>query len=146
MVMPDFKNEVSYIGRAQTKRSIKRPLFLHRVSAGFPSPADDECESLLDLNELVIRNTESTYFLRVLGYSMENASIFQGDIVIVDRSIVAQPGNVVIAFIQDAFTIKRFLKKGEKCFLQSENLHYPLIEIEKDFEIWGVVTYVLHKP
>lgn len=143
-----LKNEVSYIGSSQNNWPIKCPLYLHRVSAGFPSPAEDECESSLNLNSLMVKNAEATFFLRVLGCSMERVGIFEGDIVVVDRSIPVQYGNIVIAFIQNAFTIRRLVKKGEKVLLQAENIHDPIIEIKnpEEFEIWGTVTYVIHKP
>lgn len=145
MKMPIFKDEVSYVGRARIKRAIKRPLFLHSIPAGFPSSVGDECEFLFDLNELIHKNIGSTYYLKVLDYSMENARIAKGDIVVIDRAIPAQSGNVVIASIHDVFMIKRFIKKGKKNFLQSENLHYPMIELTEGFEIWGTVTYVIQQ-
>jgi DNA polymerase V len=141
-----FKNEVSYIGRVRKGRSMNCPFCRHCNSAGFSSHAEDDCESFLDLNELMVKNTEATFFLRMQGYSMENAGIFHGDIVVVDRSVV-ESGNIVIAVMQGCFTISRLIKKGGRVWLKPENVHYPSIEVKnlEDFEIWGTVVYTIRK-
>ncbi|MBM2816811.1 MAG: mutasis and repair, UmuD protein [Ignavibacteria bacterium] len=126
--------------------SIYLPLFLESVSAGFPSPADDYLERRLDLNEFLIRNPSATFFVRVTGDSMNNAGIYSQDILIVDRSLQAKDGNIVIAVINGELTVKRLHFVKKKIYLLPENNKYKPIEItqEMNFEVWGVVTTVIH--
>lgn len=142
-----ISNEIYYIGRAQAEWAIKCPLYLNRISAGFPFPTEEEREpSFLDLNELMIKNSEATFFLKVKTYAMENIGIFYEDTIVVDRSVAVRTGNIVIGFFQGVFVIRRLVQRGEKLILQSENKHYPPIEVKvEDFEIWGTVTFVIHK-
>lgn len=123
------------------------PLFLTQVKAGFPSPADDFIEKRLDLNELLIRNPPATYFVRVEGESMTGANIHSGDILIVDRSVEPADRKIVIAVINGEFTVKRFRIFKNGAYLESENSAFPPIPIspEADFQIFGVVTYIVHK-
>jgi len=129
-----------------TTVSLKLPLFLSSVKAGFPSPADDFVETRLDLNEYLIDHPEATFFVRVSGDSMIRAGIHTGDILIVDRSLEPKNNDIVIAIIDGEFTVKRLKKYGDRVFLVPENPNYKLIEIkpESDFLIWGVVKYVIH--
>jgi DNA polymerase V len=122
------------------------PLFLHPVQAGFPSPAEDYIEKKLDLNEHLIQHPAATFFVRVEGDSMIGAGIHKGDILIVDRSLDALSGRIVIAVLNGEFTVKRLKKEGEILYLIPENPKFPTLEIkpEWDFQIWGVVTYVIH--
>ncbi len=122
------------------------PLFLESVSAGFPSPADDYLEAKLDLNELLVKNYASTFFVRVVGDSMQQAGIFSGDILVVDRSIDPKDGNIIIAVIDGELTVKRLSKTKNKIFLLPENKNYEPIEITEQmrFEVWGVVRTVIH--
>ncbi|MDD3464852.1 MAG: translesion error-prone DNA polymerase V autoproteolytic subunit [Candidatus Cloacimonetes bacterium] len=130
-----------------TETKIKRPLIGNKFPAGFPSPAADYLEGLLDLNEYLIKNKAATFFARVEGDSMIGCGIFPGDIVIVDRSLEAGNNSVVLARYDGEFTIKKLrIEKGELS-LVSENESYPPIKINEEFEfvIWGVVTTVIHK-
>jgi DNA polymerase V len=122
------------------------PLFLESVSAGFPSPADDYLEGKLDLNDLIIRNPTSTFFVRVTGDSMVNAGIYSGDILVVDRAINAREGNIVIAVIDGELLVKRLSYCQNEIYLIPENNDYQPIRITKEmnFEVWGVVTTVIH--
>lgn len=122
------------------------PLFLSSVRAGFPSPADDFLEKPLDLNEHLIQHPAATFFVRVDGDSMKNAYIHRGDILIVDRSLEATNGRIVIAVLNGEFTVKRLHFKNDSIVLESEHPNYPAIPISKDsdFQIWGVVTYIIH--
>ena len=124
----------------------KIPLFITRVQAGFPSPADDYIEQSLDLNEYLIKKPTATFFMRVAGDSMKEAGIFQDDILIVDRSLTATHNAIVVAVVNGEYTVKRLQKMKDKLFLMPENKKYPVMEIKEgmDFEIWGVVTYVIH--
>ncbi len=125
---------------------VELPLFLESVSAGFPSPADDYLERRLDLNEHLIKNPASTFFVRVNGDSMINAGIYTGDILVVDRSLDPKDGNIVIAVIDGELTVKRLSIGKNKIALLPENPKYKKIEItsEMNFEVWGVVRSVIH--
>jgi len=123
------------------------PIFLANVQAGFPSPAEDYLDKTLDLNALLISHPAATFFVRVMGDSMQNAGICSGDVLIVDRSLEVLENAIVIAVVNGEFTVKRLLKKEGRIFLAPENPSYPILEIapESDFQVWGVVTYVIHK-
>jgi DNA polymerase V len=122
-------------------------LYTSLIPAGFPSPAEDFMEKRLDLNDYLVKNQASTFLIRVKGNSMVNAGIFDGDLLIIDRSVEALDGKIVLGVLNGEFTVKRINKKGKKLFLSSENDIYKPIEIteEMDFQIWGVVTYSIHK-
>lgn len=117
------------------------------AAAGFPSPSTDYVEKHLDLNEYLIRNKETTFFMRVKGDSMIGAGIHNSDLLIVDKSLTAKSGSIVVAVIDGGFVVKRFMQEKEKLLLVSENAEYEPLEITPDlgFEIWGVVTSVVHK-
>lgn len=123
------------------------PFFQSKVSAGFPSPADDYLETKLDLNQYLIRYPASTFFVRVNGDSMIQAGIHHDDILVVDRSIPVSDGKVIIAVLNGEMTVKRFRKIHDKVFLYAENPAYPPLEVNEftDFEVWGVVTSSIHK-
>lgn len=129
------------------KKKLKLPLYSSKVSAGFPSPADDFIEKTLDLNDLVIKHPQATFFVRVSGNSMINANIRDGDILIVDRALEPKEGKIVIANVDGEFVLKRIRKKNGKLYLFPENSDFNPIEIKEgmECEIWGVVTYVIHK-
>jgi len=129
-------------------QSVSSPLTLYQsaVSAGFPSPADDFVEGKLDFNEHLIQNPAATFVVRVSGDSMINAGIFPNDLLVVDRSLEARTGKVVIAVINGELTVKRLIQKNGDVILQAENQNYKPIFIQEndDFQIWGVVTNVIH--
>jgi len=122
------------------------PLYLSRIKAGFPSPADDYLDKKLDLNEHLIKHPASTFFVKVKGDSMINAGINSGDILIVDRSLEPKDKRIIVAVVNGDFTVKRMAKLKDKLFLLAENPKYPAIEIRDgmDFEVWGVVIHVIH--
>lgn len=123
------------------------PFFASKVPAGFPSPADDYMEGKLDLNRHLIKHPESSFFVRASGNSMINAGIFDGDLMIVDKSLDPLPGKIVIAAIDGDLTVKRYNLKNNKPYLFPENDSYCPIAIdeEKGVYIWGVVTNVIHQ-
>ena len=129
-----------------TTKRFRIPLLNDSVSAGFPSPADDYTEENIDLNEHLISNPFSTFFLRVKGDSMVNAGIKDKDLIIVDKSLIAKPGNIVIAMIDGEFTIKRLSIKNDELYLKAENHNYPDFRFKNhiDVQIWGVVIYSIH--
>lgn len=132
------------------KPEIKDPQFLPAftsVQAGFPSPADDYIEKRLDLNELVISHPVSTFYVKVEGESMIEAGIRSGDILVVDRSKEPAHGKIVVAVVGGEFTVKRFVINKEGAWLVPENPAFKPIKVDGgvDFQIWGVVTYIIHK-
>ncbi len=135
IIQPDFST------------SVERPLFLSKVPAGFPSPADDYIEGTLDLNEHLIKHKAATFFVRVTGDSMLGAGIHDGDLLIVDRSLEAQDKSVVVAVVNGEFTVKRIKKEQARVWLMPENKNYQPMEMLEgsELEIWGVVTSVIHK-
>jgi len=100
----------------------------------------------LDLNEFLIRHPAATFFVRVEGDSMIRAGIHSGDILIVDRSLEARNNNVVVAVVNGEFTVKRLRRQGPSLFLHPANEAYQPTEVtpQMDFDIWGVVVYVIH--
>jgi len=122
------------------------PVFLAHIPCGFPSPADDFREPSLDLNELVILHPDATFLVRVSGDSMKQAGIHDGDIIVVDRAITPVHASIIVARLNDKFTVKRLYLKGESVYLLPANSHYQPIKItsELDFEVWGVVVAVVH--
>lgn len=122
------------------------PLFTARISAGFPSPADDYIDRKLDLNEYLIKHPAATFFVRVQGDSMIDAGIHSGDILIVDRALEPADGKIVIAVLYGELTVKRIKKTKTKLSLLPENPAFKPIEItpEMGLEVWGVVTHVIH--
>ena len=133
---------------ASGAKVVPRPLLASRVAAGFPSPADDYVERTLDLNEEFIARPAATFFLRAGGCSMEGAGIYDGDLLIVDRSISPEPNMVIVAVVDGEFTVKRLCKSSNGFVLTAEHPSYPPISIEQDTEVcaWGVVTWVIHRP
>ena len=119
---------------------------LSRVSAGFPSPADDFIQSKIDINDLLIDHPASTYFITVSGNSMLDAGIRDGDLLIVDRSLDYVNGKIVIVILEGDFLVKKIYIKSTKVFLVAANSDYKDIEVtdEMNCTIWGVVTYVIH--
>ena len=115
---------------------------------GFPSPADDYAEKSIDLNEQLVRNPTSTFFVRARGDSMKDAGITSGDILVVDKSISAANRHIVVAMLDGDFTVKRLRRRNNRVFLESGNQEFPPREITPDQElvIWGVVTFVIHQP
>jgi DNA polymerase V len=122
------------------------PLYLCRVSAGFPSPASDYVESNIDLDEWLIRNKLATYIVRVEGDSM-TGEIHPEDRLIVDRSIEPRHKDVVVACVDGEMLVKRLIVKDGKHLLVAENPQYPAIELNGDREliIWGVATHSIHR-
>ena len=123
------------------------PLVNEAVSAGFPSPAEDYIELGVDLNKYLIKNPISTFFLRVSGNSMNNAGIYNNDLLIIDRSINPTPGNIVVALLDGEFTLKRLIKEQNNYYLKADKENYPVISLYEyvDIEIWGVAIYSIHE-
>jgi DNA polymerase V len=122
-------------------------LFDWSVQAGFPSPAGDHTQKRIDLNDHLIRNKEATFLFRVKGDSMTGAGIFEGDTLVVDRSIEPRHHAIVLAVLNNEFTVKRLHRRGGVIKLMPENPLYPpiLLKSGEELSVWGVVTYNLHK-
>ncbi|MGQ3891363.1 LexA family protein [Legionella sp. CNM-4043-24] len=122
------------------------PLYACSVRAGFPSPADDYIEQHLDLNHHLVRHPAATFFVTASGDSMSGAGIMSGDMLVVDRSLEAVHGKIVIAAVNGELTVKRLSREGGRIRLLPENDRYPPVEIgdDEDLVIWGVVTHVIH--
>lgn len=126
-------------------KELNLPLYITKVQAGFPSPAEDYVERKLDLNKYLVNRPASTFFVRATGDSMVEAGIREGDILVVDRSIEATNNKIVIAIVGGEFTVKRFKIHDKIPYLIPENSNYPQIKLSENSEIWGVVTAVIHK-
>jgi DNA polymerase V len=137
------RNRKPAAGRKQKSST----LYEAYVPAGFPSPAGDYEENKLDLNKYLVKNSAATFFVRASGDSMINAGIHHEDLLVVDRSIEPKDKNVVIAVINGELTVKRIRIRRGKITLEPENKDYESREITDDmqFEVWGVVTNVIHK-
>jgi DNA polymerase V len=122
-------------------------LFNSSVTAGFPSPAADHAQKRIDLNDHLLIHREASFLFRVAGNSMTGVGIFEGDTIIVDKSIDAKHNHIVLAVVDDDFTIKRLYKRGKTIRLLAENPDFVPIEFKdgQELRIWGVVTYNLHK-
>lgn len=140
---PDFAEIIT----PEAFRKAEFPLMLSVVAAGFPSPADDYIDKKMDLNEHLVRHPTATFFVRASGESMQDANIHSGDILIVDRALDAIHNSIVIAVLDGELTVKRLKIRDKTIYLAPENPEYPVIEVNRNtsFEIWGVVTYIIHK-
>jgi len=123
------------------------PFYLHKAGAGFPSPATDYIEEDVGLNIHLIKNVPATFIIRVQGKSMTDVGIYDGDLLVIDRSLRPKNFSTVIANVHDELVVKSFVKEGNKKFLTSGSKNFEdriLINEEEDIFIWGVVTYVIH--
>ncbi len=127
-------------------KNISRPVVGATIPAGFPSPAQDYIDGTLDLSEYLIQHPAATFFMYADGYSMIDAGIHPGDLLIVDRAIEPANNKIVVAIVDMEFTLKRLKIEGKRYWLIPENDEFEPIEIteDMDFRIWGVVTYVIH--
>lgn len=117
------------------------------VAAGFPSPAQDEMTEQLDLKNLLIKHPEATFFWRVAGCSMEGLGIHDGDLLVVDRSIIPHHGHIVVAVLDGGFVVKQIVHRQKSIILRSAHPDYPDIFVAEGQEwvIWGVVTWSVHR-
>ena len=123
------------------------PFYLHKAGAGFPSPATDYIEEDVDLNVHLIKNVPATFIIRVQGKSMMNVGIYDGDLLVVDKSLKPKNFSTVIANVHDELVVKSFVKEKDEKFLTSGSKRTEdkiIINSESDVFVWGVVTYVIH--
>tara|TARA_A100001037_G_scaffold306794_1_gene355605 strand:+ start:1954 stop:2388 length:435 start_codon:yes stop_codon:yes gene_type:complete len=140
-------NSYGKISSFSIKKNVIIPLYDDRISAGFPSPAEDHLEKNLDLNEYLIKNPNSTFFVRVQGESMLGSGINSDDILIVDRSLEASNGKIIIAVLYGELTVKRLRFSKNEIWLDADNEKFDPIKVteEMNFHIWGIATNVIHK-
>jgi DNA polymerase V len=121
------------------------PFVAHRISAGFPSPANDYIETRIDLNEELIKNPSATFFARVSGLSMQGAHIEENDILVIDKSIQPRDGCIAVCCLDGDFTLKRIRIKKDSVWLVPENADFQPIVVTADNEliIWGIVTFII---
>ena len=123
------------------------PFYLHKAGAGFPSPATDYIEEDVDLNVHLIKNVPATFIIRVQGKSMMDVGIYDGDLLVVDKSLKPKNFSTVIANVHDELVVKSFVKEKDEQFLTSGSKRTEdkiIINSESDVFVWGIVTYVIH--
>ena len=121
--------------------------FEGRVQAGFPSPAQGEYADSIDLNRALITNPAATFCAKVIGNSMVDAGINEGDLLIIDRSLTPHDGNIAVCFIDGDFTVKRLSVREDGIFLTPANAAFPEIPVNEDsnFQVWGVVSHIIKR-
>ena len=129
------------------EKTIDVPFYQSNVPAGFPSPAENFMDLDLSLQDYLVQNPSATFCVRVTGDSMKNAGISSGDVMIIDRALEPKNNTIVLAVLDGEFTVKRIKKKGDDLFLNPENKDFKAIQIteEMNFQVWGVVTHIIHK-
>ncbi len=140
----DQNDKVRQIYYLIKSNPLRIPLYISRIRAGFPSPADDFIEEQIDLNRHLIKKPAATFMVKVAGDSMVKVGIFSNDLLIVDRSIQASHDKIVIAAVDGELTVKRLYQREGIVKLLPENDSYLPIEIKGELEIWGVVRHVIH--
>lgn len=132
----------AYKGSKQSQQELKSVR-----TPGFGATADNYMERSIDLNEQLVRNKPATYFFRMKGDAMQDAGIFDSDILIVDRSLKLVNGKIIVAILNGELLVRRFHKNFSSAFLIPENNRYKSINLAEfsDFTMWGVVTYVIHQ-
>lgn len=128
---------------ANTSSELALPLIEGGISAGFPSPAQDYIDLKIDLNKELVANPDSTFYGRVKGFSMQDAGILDGDILVIDKSMKPQDGDTAVCFIDGEFTLKYIKIDPESIYLIPANSNFKPIKVteENNFCIWGIVTY-----
>jgi len=142
-------NQFEIVGQAVSENAkvISLPLYLDRISAGFPSPADDYIDAELDLNRYMIRNPPDTFMVRVTNDALAGAGILDGDVLIVDRSIGPRHGMIVVTVVNGEMCVRRLNRKSGHWVLDPENKDFQPLRIRpgQDLDIWGVVTGMVRK-
>lgn len=137
---------LSILGRVDINTPpLKLPLAAGEVRAGFPSPADDYLEAELDLVDHLIQHPSATYYLRAKGTSMTGAGIYDGDLLIVDRSVEPKPGHIVIMSVDGELTCKKLGTIGNRPYLIAANPEFRPMPLDgRECQVWGVVTHNIH--
>ncbi|NLW55245.1 MAG: translesion error-prone DNA polymerase V autoproteolytic subunit [Firmicutes bacterium] len=118
-----------------------------QISAGFPSPAEDYLEAVLDLNQALVKNPSSTFYGTVRGCSMTEAGVDNGDLLVIDKSLPYRHQALAVCYLDGEFTLKRIKVEGQNLYLMPANPRYEpiMVHAEQDFYVWGIVTYVIKK-
>ncbi len=129
------------------EKTVGPQFFEDRVQAGFPSPAQGEYADSIDLNRALITNPAATFCARVIGNSMEEAGINEGDLLIIDRSLTPHDGNIAVCFVDGDFTVKRLSVRDDGIYLTPANAKFPELRVSEDsnFQVWGVVSHIIKK-
>ena len=135
------------IKKIEESGDMELQVFDSRVQAGFPSPAQGAFADSVDLNHELINNPASTFCARVIGDSMVDSGINEGDMLIIDRSLEPHNGDIAVCFIDGDFTVKRLLINADGIFMVPANRKYPVIKVpdESNFIIWGIVSHIIKK-
>ena len=139
------KKQISFL-KINSEELKDFPLYENAVQCGFPSPADDFLDLDINLNDYLVKNKSATFCVKVNGSSMNGVGIHSGDVLIVDRAENVKNNSIVLAVIDNEFTVKSIKKNAGKLYLNPANDNYKPIEITEDmnFHVWGVVTFVIH--
>ena len=139
------KKQISFL-KINSEELKDFPLYENAVQSGFPSPADDFLDLDINLNDYLVKHKSATFCVKVNGSSMNGVGIHSGDVLIVDRAESVKNNSIVLAVIDNEFTVKSIKKNADKLYLNPANDNYKPIEITEDmnFHIWGVVTFVIH--
>ena len=129
------------------EKTVGPQFFEDRVQAGFPSPAQGEYADSIDLNRALITNPAATFCARVIGNSMVEAGINEGDLLIIDRSLTPYDGNIAVCFVDGDFTVKRLSVRDDGIYLTPANAKFPELRVSEDsnFQVWGVVSHIIKK-
>ena len=135
------------IGSVDLNQSTMANYYESRIQAGFPSPAQDAYGDTIDLSRELFNNPASTFCARVIGNSMIDAGIDNGDILIIDKSLTPHNGDIAVCFIDGDFTVKRITIKDDGIYLTPANKKFPELHVspESNFTVWGVVSHIIHR-
>ena len=130
---------------ASSETALELPLVSEAISAGFPSPALDFTDTAIDFNKHLIKHPSATFYGRVKGHSMKNEGIFDGDLLVVDKSLEPMDGRIAVCFIDGEFTVKKIKLEKDFCWLMPANEEYQPIKVtsENELIIWGIVIHVI---
>jgi len=123
------------------------PLYGDAVPAGFPSPADDYLDMDLNLHDYLVQHPSATFCVKAIGDSMVDAGIKSSDVMVIDRALTPKNNDIILAVIDGEFTVKRIKKNDDELYLIPANENYRPVKIteDMDFQVWGVVTFIIHK-
>ena len=123
------------------------PLYGDSVPAGFPSPADDYLDMDLNLHDYLVQHPSATFCVRAIGDSMVDAGIQSSDVMVIDRALTPKNNDIILAVVNGEFTVKRIKKSEDELYLMPANENYTPMKIteEMNFQVWGVVTFIIHK-
>ncbi len=139
--------KISTIQSPPEEKTSGLQFFESRVQAGFPSPAQGEYADSIDLNRALITNPAATFCARVIGNSMVDAGINEGDLLIIDRSLTPQNGNIAVCFVDGDFTVKRLSVREDGIYLTPANSQFPELKVDEEshFQVWGVVSHIIKR-